>query len=58
MAGAEADIKPGNCLPLANIPLGTMVHNIELRPGKGGQMVRSAGGGAQLMAKEGELRAR
>ncbi len=45
---------PGNCLPLKNIPLGTMVHNIELRVGKGGQMVRSAGGAAQLMAKEGE----
>jgi len=48
-----ADIRPGNCLPLANIPLGTIVHNIELRLGKGGQIVRSAGGGAQLMAKEG-----
>lgn len=54
MAGVDADIKPGNCLPLKNIPLGTMVHNIELRVGKGGQMVRSAGGAAQLMAKEGE----
>jgi large subunit ribosomal protein L2 len=54
MAGPEADIRPGNCLPLRNIPLGTMVHNIELRPGKGAQMVRSAGGAAQLMAKEGE----
>ena len=54
MAGVEADIRPGNCLPLKNIPLGTMVHNIELRVGKGGQMVRSAGGAAQLMAKEGE----
>lgn len=54
MSGAEADIRPGNCLPLKNIPLGTMVHNIELRVGKGGQMVRSAGGAAQLMAKEGE----
>ncbi len=54
MAGVEADIRPGNCLPLKNIPLGTMVHNIELRLGKGGQMVRSAGGAAQLMAKEGE----
>ena len=53
-AGAESDIRPGNCLPLKNIPLGTMVHNIELRVGKGGQMVRSAGGAAQLMAKEGE----
>ena len=54
MAGVEADIRPGNCLPLRNIPLGTMVHNIELRLGKGGQMVRSAGGAAQLMAKEGD----
>src|SRR6185295_5791489 len=54
MAGPEADIRPGNSLPLRAIPLGTMVHNIELRPGKGGQMVRSAGGAAQLMAKEGE----
>jgi large subunit ribosomal protein L2 len=54
MAGADSDIRPGNCLPLKNIPLGTMVHNIELRVGKGGQMVRSAGGAAQLMAKEGE----
>jgi large subunit ribosomal protein L2 len=54
MAGIEADIRPGNCLPLKNIPLGTMVHNIELRIGKGGQMVRSAGAAAQLMAKEGE----
>ena len=54
VAGGEVDIRPGNCLPLGAIPLGTMVHNIELRPGKGGQMVRSAGGAAQLMAKEGE----
>ncbi len=52
-SGPSADIKPGNALPLANIPLGTVVHNIELQPGKGGQMVRSAGTGAQLMAKEG-----
>lgn len=49
-----ADIRPGNCLPLQNIPLGTIVHNIELKLGKGGQIVRSAGGGAQLMAKEGK----
>jgi len=49
-----ADILPGNCLPLRAIPLGTMIHNIELRAGKGGQMVRSAGAAAQLMAKEGE----
>jgi large subunit ribosomal protein L2 len=53
-SGTEADIKPGNALPLANIPVGTMVHNIELKPGKGGQLVRSAGGAAQLMAKEGD----
>jgi large subunit ribosomal protein L2 len=52
MSGPEADIKPGNALPLANIPLGTHVHNIELRIGKGGQIVRSAGTFAQLMAKE------
>ena len=53
MSGAGADIKPGNCLPIANIPLGTMIHNIELIPGRGGQLVRSAGVAAQLMAKEG-----
>ncbi|MGI6513016.1 MAG: 50S ribosomal protein L2 [Syntrophomonadaceae bacterium] len=53
MSGPEADIKVGNALPLANIPVGTMIHNIELKPGKGGQIVRSAGGVAQLMAKEG-----
>ena len=52
MAGPEADIKPGNTLPLQNIPLGTHVHNIELREGRGGQIVRSAGAYAQLMAKE------
>jgi large subunit ribosomal protein L2 len=52
MSGPEADIKPGNALPLANIPLGTHIHNIELRLGKGGQIVRSAGTYAQLMAKE------
>ena len=52
MAGPEADIKPGNTLPLENIPLGTHIHNIELRLGKGGQIVRSAGTYAQLMAKE------
>ncbi|HHY15700.1 MAG TPA: 50S ribosomal protein L2 [Firmicutes bacterium] len=52
-SGPDADIKPGNALPLANIPVGTVIHNIELQPGKGGQMVRSAGGAAQLMAKEG-----
>jgi large subunit ribosomal protein L2 len=53
-SGADADIKPGNTLPLGNIPVGTMVHNIELKPGKGGQLVRSAGNAAQLMAKEGD----
>ena len=54
MNGPEAEIRVGNCLPLSEIPVGTLVHNIELYPGKGGQMVRSAGGGAQLMAKEGK----
>ena len=53
MSGPEADIKPGNCLPIANIPLGTLIHNVEIKPGKGGQMVRSAGVAAQVMAKEG-----
>jgi len=53
-SGPKADIKLGNCLPIANIPLGTLLHNIELRPGEGGKLVRSAGGSAQLMAKEGE----
>ena len=53
-SGAEADIKIGNALPLVNIPVGTVIHNVELKPGKGGQMVRSAGNGAQLMAKEGQ----
>jgi large subunit ribosomal protein L2 len=52
MSGPDADIKPGNTLPLSNIPLGTQIHNIELRVGKGGQIVRSAGTYAQLMAKE------
>jgi large subunit ribosomal protein L2 len=52
MSGPDADIQPGNALPLANIPLGTHIHNIELRIGKGGQIVRSAGTFAQLMAKE------
>ena len=54
VSGPEADIKVGNALPLANIPLGTLVHNIEMKIGKGGQMVRSAGAAAQLMAKEGK----
>jgi len=54
LSGPQAEIRLGNCLPLANIPVGTMVHNIELKEGKGGQMVRSAGESAQLLAKEGE----
>ena len=54
-AGADADIKPGNALPLSAIPVGTVIHNIELYPGKGAQLVRSAGNMAQLMAKEGNL---
>ncbi len=52
-SGANADVLPGNALPIANIPVGTIIHNIELYPGKGGQLVRSAGNMAQLMAKEG-----
>lgn len=52
LSSKEADIKPGNCLPIENIPVGTMIHNIELYPGKGAQLVRSAGVAAQLMAKE------
>ncbi len=54
MNGPEAEVRVGNCLPLANIPVGTQIHNIELYPGKGGQLVRSAGNSAQLMAKEGK----
>ncbi|HEY4668660.1 MAG TPA: 50S ribosomal protein L2 [Tepidiformaceae bacterium] len=54
MSGADAEVRVGNSLPLANMPTGTQVHNIELTPGKGGQMVRSAGVSAQLMAKEGD----
>jgi large subunit ribosomal protein L2 len=53
-SGERADIKTGNALPLSSIPLGTVIHNIELRPGEGGKLVRSAGGSAQLMAKEGQ----
>jgi large subunit ribosomal protein L2 len=53
-SGVNADIKPGNALPLSSIPVGTLVHNIELKPGKGGQLVRAAGNSAQLMAKEGQ----
>ena len=55
ISSAAADIKPGNCLPIANIPVGTVIHNIEMYPGKGAQLVRSAGNAAQLMAKEGAL---
>ncbi|KAB7666142.1 50S ribosomal protein L2 [Bacillus sp. B1-b2] len=54
MSGPEADIKPGNALPLINIPVGTVIHNIELKPGKGGQLVRSAGTSAQVLGKEGK----
>jgi large subunit ribosomal protein L2 len=54
MAGPQAEIRPGNSLPIANIPIGTTLHNIELREGRGGQLVRAAGGAAQLMAKEGD----
>jgi large subunit ribosomal protein L2 len=53
VAGDNVDIQPGNCLPMTNIPLGTIIHNIEMKIGKGGQLVRSAGASAQLMAKEG-----
>jgi large subunit ribosomal protein L2 len=55
VSSATADIKPGNALPIANIPVGTFIHNIELYPGKGAQLVRSAGAAAQLMAKEGDM---
>jgi large subunit ribosomal protein L2 len=54
MSGEEAEVKPGNALPLRKIPVGTFIHNIEMKPGKGGQLVRSAGAGAQIMAKEGK----
>ncbi len=54
VAGQKADIKPGNCMPIESIPVGTLIHNIELNPGQGGKMVRSAGQSAQLMAKEGK----
>jgi large subunit ribosomal protein L2 len=54
MSGKKADIKIGNCLPLNDIPEGTLIHNVEMRPGKGAQIARSAGGSVQLMAKEGE----
>jgi len=55
MSGPNAEIRPGNALPIANIPVGTTIHNIELRQGKGGQLVRSAGSAAQLLAKEGDF---
>ena len=55
VSSPNADIKPGNCLPIANIPVGTVIHNVELNPGRGAQLVRSAGTSAQLMAKDGEL---
>ncbi|HEX9617955.1 MAG TPA: 50S ribosomal protein L2 [Anaerolineales bacterium] len=55
MAGPQSEIRPGNSLPIANIPIGTMVHNIELQEGRGGQLVRAAGEAAQLLAKEGEF---
>ena len=55
VSSPAADIKPGNCLPLENIPVGTVIHNIELYPGRGAQLVRSAGVAAQLMAKEGNM---
>jgi len=54
LSGTNVDIQPGNCMPMANIPVGTTIHNIELQPGRGGQMVRSAGTSAQLLAKEGK----
>jgi large subunit ribosomal protein L2 len=55
LAGTSAEIRPGNSLPIANIPVGTLVHNIELKVGRGGQLVRAAGAAAQLLAKEGEF---
>jgi large subunit ribosomal protein L2 len=54
VSGPEAEVRPGNSLPISNIPVGTMVHNVELKQGKGGQLVRAAGGAAQLLAKEGD----
>jgi len=55
LSGANAEIRPGNCLPISNIPVGTLVHNIEIKEGRGGQLVRSAGAAAQLLAKEGDF---
>lgn len=54
LAGPQAEVRPGNSLPISNIPVGTLVHNVELKAGKGGQLVRAAGGAAQLLAKEGD----
>ena len=54
-SGPNAEIRPGNCLPISNIPVGTLIHNIELKAGRGGQIVRSAGGSAQLLGKEGDF---
>lgn len=54
LSSGQAEIRPGNCLPISNIPVGTMIHNIELKEGKGGQLVRAAGAAAQLLAKEGD----
>jgi large subunit ribosomal protein L2 len=54
ISGPQAEVRPGNSLPIANIPLGTLVHNVELNQGRGGQLVRAAGGAAQLLAKEGD----
>lgn len=54
-SGPNAEIRPGNCLPISNIPVGTLIHNIEIKAGKGAQLVRSAGGSAQLLAKEGDF---
>jgi large subunit ribosomal protein L2 len=55
MSGPNAEIRTGNCLPIANIPVGTLIHNIEMKEGKGGQIVRTAGGAAQLLGKEGDF---
>jgi large subunit ribosomal protein L2 len=55
MSGPGAEVRPGNCLPISNIPVGTTIHNLELKEGRGGQLVRSAGGAAQLLAKEGDF---
>lgn len=55
LSGPSAEIRPGNCLPIANIPVGTLVHNLEVQEGRGGQLVRSAGAAAQLLAKEGDF---